>query len=321
MPEASCLSVRLTDPATAQAAAQAADTLLLVRHGGPAKAVGEDAWLDTGLGLLEGPPVELWTAATAVSPLAREPFRIRTAGNLAVAAAVFPDAGDLSATAEAAYDALYAVAAELGRPHVLRTWHYFARIHDREDNEDRYQRFCAGRRRVLEARNLPAAALPAASLLGDTTPGLLLYALLDTRPGRQVENPRQVSAFRYPARYGRARPAFSRAMSRPGVQPAELYISGTASIAGHASRHSTVSAQVDEIVENLRALLAATGIPATGLGAIAPLKVYVRRPTDLPAVKAALEPHLATDHPVVYLRADVCRPELLVEIEGVASAG
>lgn len=325
MPAASSLSISLIGPDTAQKAAGAADTLLLVRHGGPAKAVGEGPRLDTGLAVLEGPPVERWAVAAAVSHENRGPFTVRTAGDLALVAAVFPDTGDLAASAETAYLQLYAAAAELGRPHALRAWHYFAHIHDREVDADRYQRFCAGRRRALDALGLPATALPAASLLGDTTAGLLLYALLDARPGRQVENPRQVSAFRYPARYGHARPAFSRAVLRADAQPAELYISGTASIAGHASRHSTAIAQLDEIAENLKALLAAAEIsedsPSKGLGAVAPLKVYLRRPGDLPAVKAALEPQLPKGHPVLYLRADVCRPELLVEIEGVATAG
>lgn len=323
MPATSRLNIRLVGSDTAREAAEAADTLFMVRHGGLAKTAGKGAWLDTGLAVLDGPSAELWTAADVVSHENRGLFAVHIAGDLALAAAVFPDDGDLAAIAETAYRALYAVAGELDRSHVLRTWHYFPRIHDREGDADRYQRFCAGRRRALDALGLPAAALPAASLLGDATPGLLLYALLDRRPGRQVENPRQMSAFRYPARYGRARPAFSRAMLRPAARPPELYVSGTASIAGHASRHSSATAQLDEILENLRTVLAAADVSQSarmnGLGAIASLKVYLRRPADLPAVKAALEPQLPSGHPVTYLRADVCRPELLVEIEGVAT--
>jgi chorismate lyase / 3-hydroxybenzoate synthase len=325
MPPASRLTARLIDPDAADEAAKAPDTLLLVRHGGRTKAADEGVWLDTGLPVLGGRNVEQWTASRPVSHETRGPFGIRTAGDLAFAAAVFPADGDLAPIAETAYRALHAVASEIGRPHLLRVWHYFPDIHRRESREDRYQRFCAGRRRALEALALPPAALPAASLLGDATPGLLFYALLDARPGRQVENPRQISAFRYPARYSRARPAFSRAVMRPAPEGPELYISGTASIVGHASCHETATAQLDEITENLQSLLAAADaddrLPPPGLRAIAPLKVYLRRPADLPAVRTALESRLPAGHPVSYLRADVCRQELLVEIEGIANQG
>jgi hypothetical protein len=47
------------------------------------------------------------------------------------------------------------------------------------------------------------------------------------------------------------------------------------------------------------------------------LKVYVRRPADLPAIKAALSQTLSPATHILYLQADVCREDLLVEIEAV----
>ena len=47
------------------------------------------------------------------------------------------------------------------------------------------------------------------------------------------------------------------------------------------------------------------------------LRIYVKRKEDIEAVKEYMETHYPTamKH---YLVADVCRPELLVEIEGIA---
>jgi hypothetical protein len=50
------------------------------------------------------------------------------------------------------------------------------------------------------------------------------------------------------------------------------------------------------------------------LGALA-LKVYVRRPADLPVIKAELAAALGGSARVIYLQADICRQDLLVEIE------
>jgi len=47
------------------------------------------------------------------------------------------------------------------------------------------------------------------------------------------------------------------------------------------------------------------------------LKVYIRKPSDYDAIKAALEKRLAPDIPVACVEADVCRRELLVEVEGL----
>ena len=47
------------------------------------------------------------------------------------------------------------------------------------------------------------------------------------------------------------------------------------------------------------------------------LRVYVKREADIPAVRDYMNSHYPTAQKH-YLVADVCRPELLIEIEGVA---
>jgi hypothetical protein len=46
-------------------------------------------------------------------------------------------------------------------------------------------------------------------------------------------------------------------------------------------------------------------------------RVYIKRPEDFPAVRTVCEQRLG-ELPTIYAIGDVCRPELLVEIEGIA---
>jgi enamine deaminase RidA (YjgF/YER057c/UK114 family) len=99
-----------------------------------------------------------------------------------------------------------------------------------------------------------------------------------------------------------------------------LLISGTASIVGHESLHmGDVGAQTREIVTNLRAVLAAgEGLGGEVDATTLQLKVYARDPSATPTIRTVLSDMLPTKSRL-FLHADICRPELLVEIEGVCS--
>ena len=141
---------------------------------------------------------------------------------------------------------------------------------------------------------------------------LQVYARSAAGDGRALENPRQVSAWEYPRQYGPTAPSFARAMLLP---QGGLAISGTAAVIGHASRHGgDVTAQLGEAVANLEALLERAAMPA--FDATSPLKVYLRHPQDADAVRAALARHLDDAVPRILLQGDICRAELLVEIDG-----
>src|SRR3546814_7354125 len=64
-----------------------------------------------------------------------------------------------------------------------------------------------------------------------------VYWLAARTPGTPVENPRQVSAYRYPRQYGPQQPSFARAMLPPPGSAMPLLLSGTASVVGHATAH------------------------------------------------------------------------------------
>jgi chorismatase len=53
------------------------------------------------------------------------------------------------------------------------------------------------------------------------------------------------------------------------------------------------------------------------LADLAAVKVYVRRRADMPMVRDICGAALAPSAAVAYLNADICRSDLLVELEGV----
>ena len=146
---------------------------------------------------------------------------------------------------------------------------------------------------------------------------LQVCALAARRPGTAVENPRQVSAWQYPREYGPVAPNFARAMHAPTHAP-QLYMSGTAAVVGHASHHvGNVAAQLGETLTNLDSLRVAAGCAVPLGNPRSPLRVYVRQAADAACVRDALRARLGTDTPLLVLLGDICRAELLVEIEGV----
>ncbi|ABQ29080.1 Endoribonuclease L-PSP (plasmid) [Acidiphilium cryptum JF-5] len=99
---------------------------------------------------------------------------------------------------------------------------------------------------------------------------------------------------------------------------AHLFISGTASIdrSGQVVHPGNVMRQFDHALDNVEALLRAG---SAGLSELMHLIVYLRDPTDHPRIKTALSERLP-GVPAIIVQGPVCRPEWLVEVEGIAIA-
>jgi chorismate lyase/3-hydroxybenzoate synthase len=263
-------------------------------------------------------PLECWSVAGQVSHGREGGLRwSRGAGWQFMAIEADESTGGIEGACEHAYDCLLAHLAASPERHLLRVWNYLDDINAGVGDAERYRRFCSARARSMAAHGL--VRFPAATAIGHRGPRgrLQVYALSATSDGRALENPRQVSAWEYPRQYGPTAPSFARAMLLP---QGGLAISGTAAVLGHASHHvGDVTAQVDEAVANLQALLERATLPA--FDAFSPLKVYVRHPEDAEAVSAVLARHLDASVPRILLQGDICRTELLVEIDGWRFAG
>lgn len=271
-------------------------------------------------------PYEVWRSAGPVATGREGAIRYSHDGALMFGVLEWeePDGGILHASAHA-YAALVAFWRDSDYPHLLRIWNYFDAITLGEGDGERYRQFCVGR--VQGLGDVDTRTLPAATAIGsrDGRRVLQVYWLAAREPGLPLENPRQVSAYRYPREYGPQSPTFARALLPPSPR-VPLLLSGTASIVGHASRHAdSLRAQLDETLTNLDSLLGAARERAPMLSphldGTSRLKVYVRDAADADAVAAQLEARLGTRVPWLMLHADVCRRELLVEIEGMHGVG
>ena len=281
---------------------------------------------------LLGEPVEAWFGARPAQAGTRHGVRYRHDGELLFGvievvedgAALGGSSGPVMQRAgQQAYESVFKLLAEEGYPHLWRIWNYLPHINQETDGLERYRQFNIGRHRAFEAAGrLVMDSIPAASALGVQGGPLSVAFLAGRTPTRSIENPRQLSAFRYPADYGPCSPTFSRAALGQHADAEWLFVSGTASIVGHQSMHpGDPVAQTRELVANLDAVLAeasrCSAGPAYRLSELS-ARGYVRHPAHLAPVQAELAEALGTSAQQVYLLADVCRAELLVEVEAQA---
>lgn len=238
-------------------------------------------------------------------------------------------AGGLIGAARHAYATLFELMSRHGLTEPARFWNYLADINVETDSPagrlERYRQFNIGRQQAFVAAGRAAFdGAPAACALGTESGRLSVTLLAGRKAARPIENPRQVSAYRYPNEHGPVSPTFSRAAVL-GLSDGRslLFISGTASIVGHASVHpGDVAEQTRETLRNIDALLAQVDREPDRLRARLDLMLYLREADDLAVVQPIVAAWLHHDGDALaralWLRADVCRAELLVEIEAQA---
>lgn len=220
--------------------------------------------------------------------------------------------------------------------HPVRFWAFIPGIHDDLGaGLDRYMAFNAGRYSAFATHfGKPAAfgrSVPTASAVGVHGDQFVLFAIAAGGPGRPIENPRQVSAYNYSRRFGPMPPCFARAtlIELPGRE-ATLIVGGTASITGEESRHSDdLQQQAHETFRNLASVAASAGgrdmpenAPVEQMRALlqyfTDIRVYHPRETDQAAIEALVRDAFPTSCRIELMPAFLCRPELLIEIEGLA---
>lgn len=291
------------------------DTLLAIGFGAGCAMPDDPRSLRLTLEPLDGSPrSELWRCGEPVQLGRDGQIRFATGGGwlMAVLEVDEREHAGIAAATRHAYREFLRFNATSGYPQVLRIWNYLDAITLGEGDDERYRQFCVGRAEAFGESW--RGAYPAATAIGrrDGTPILQVYWLAGRAPGMAIENPRQVSAFRYPRQYGPAAPRFSRAM-RAGPM---LLISGTASIVGHATVHAEgVAAQLEETLANLDAVRMSAQQRSPGLSGRGLYKVYLRDRTAADVIAAEVSRYAGDPARVVVLEADVCRRDLHIEID------
>jgi chorismate lyase/3-hydroxybenzoate synthase len=229
------------------------------------------------------------------------------------------DHADIRATTTALYAAIDAFQRDSAFPYLVRMWNFIDAVNDGNGDQERYRQFCVGRAEGFGESF--GVDYPAATAIGRQSPSgnLQVFWIAAKTPGTAVENPRQLSAYRYPRTHGPVSPSFSRATISPD---GTLLISGTASIVGHVSQHlGDVPGQLAETLRNLDSLIAHARQYRASISAQAEmlLTVYVRDPAHADLIAARIRSDFPNDR-VIFVAADICRRELLLEIECILQA-
>jgi hypothetical protein len=232
-------------------------------------------------------------------------------------------------SAEEAARRLYArVLAACESRQLYRIWNYVPRINEHTAGLEHYRAFCKGRSLAFEAAYGAGfeRQLPAASAVGSDGRTLDVIFAAGAAAPRHVENPEQVPAYLYPPEHGPRSPSFSRATVVAEGGQRWVFVSGTAAIKGHATVGvGSLRGQIDCTLDNLRLISRASGV-GENLGASGCVesdaawarhfKIYLRRAQDIAEAKALLEGKLVLPGDrVTWLRSDICRAELDIEIE------
>ena len=193
---------------------------------------------------------EIWRVAGPMHSGQRGRVRYRHNGrllfaSLSVSEAEFADApAHGAATAlrratEAGYREMFGALETLAFPYPLRIWNFLSEINGESGDGERYWHFNGARQDVFIGLNRSIAGnVPAASAVGMAAASpLTIYCIASARAPIAIENPRQCSAWDYPPQYGPRSPTFARACIADDAAQT-LFISGTASIVGHASAHA-----------------------------------------------------------------------------------
>lgn len=267
---------------------------------------------------------EVWASSKPVTVCSEGNIRAATDGDVLFGSMSFEqgDGVELEGLGRQAYTEMFAFMDRLGFPNLLRVWNYLPRINEAENGLERYRCFNLGRHDAFlrSGRDISEENVPAASVLGCAQGPMVVYFMAAKVPGKPIDNPRQMAAYRYPERYGPRSPIFVRAMlAELGAQRC-LLMSGTASIVGHETvHHGDVREQTLETLRNMRVLLEQAypeGLEKCGAVRMR-LKAYVRHAGDMATIREFVEREFGGEEQGVYLQTDICRADLLLEIEGV----
>ncbi len=211
--------------------------------------------------------------------------------------------------------------------HPIRFWNFVPQIHRRlACGMDRYEVFNAGRFAAYAHWYGGAEfgdRMIAASAVDPRQASFVVSVLASTHPGRGFENPRQQAAYQYSRRYGPMPPCFARATLLNGTSPDAirhaLLIAGTASVLGEDTVHvQDLDAQLDETIANLNEVAKIAAQTSDGHGLYRELRIYLVDATQAERVAQRFAAAFPTLEWIEWMPADLCRSDLLIEVEGFA---
>ncbi len=233
------------------------------------------------------------------------------------------------------------IAEEMEFSDIVRQWNYIEKITINQNNNgstsQHYQIFNDVRSKYY-GKAAFSHGFPAATGIGMDFGGIIIDVFA-INSGKQcsvvpIKSPVQLDAYQYSKDvlaqnntmndFCRTTPKFERAQMLIMPDCKCIFVSGTAAIKGQQSISLTsIEEQTELTIQNIQSLLSVEnlqkqGIKSNSSAILYQLRVYVKIPTDIQKAKAVCLKYFPLLS-IIYLVADICRPELLVEIEGQAT--
>ena len=217
---------------------------------------------------------------------------------------------------------------------IVRQWNYIERITDITPNGQNYQLFNDSRSRFYNSCEWPNG-YPAATGIGTQYGGVVVVFDVmrnSDKCSHAIDNPLQVSAHAYSQQVlinpdkaqHKTTPKFERARHITLADGKQiLHISGTAAIRGEESCDANIEEQTVLTMENIAKLAEQDTLMSYGVKNVKDmeyrmLRIYLKHQFNLDIVKRWFDDNYPTV-PKTFLLADICREELLIEIEGIAA--
>jgi enamine deaminase RidA (YjgF/YER057c/UK114 family) len=214
---------------------------------------------------------------------------------------------------------------------IVRQWNYIGNIVACREGRQNYQEFNDARSRYY-AKGAWSNGYPAATGIGSTE-GIIVGGIAFKKANGAgvypIDNPLQVAAHVYSKKVlidddenaVKSTPKFERAKLIETAGGVYCFVSGTAAIRGEESVDpNSAELQTVKTIENIEYLVSKENLVRFGCKPYelkyAFLHIFVKHKEDYEAIRSVVEercPQVAT----IYSVADVCRSELLVEIEGI----
>ena len=240
----------------------------------------------------------------------------------------FPSAGDIGEQSAKVFGRLRNIleSESFAVSDIVRQWNYISHITAVNDGIQNYQLFNDARSDFYETTEW-SNGYPAATGIGCDSGGVMVvvYAIKGFKGvGKPIDNPLQIPAHKYSGEVlasgkeaVRTTPKFERGRLLGNI----VFVSGTAAIKGENSEFSDdARVQAKEAIDVVEHLVAPSNISKDCVNfRFDLLRVYVRRPQDMEVIQNIFKAHFR-DIPTHFLQADICRPELLLELEGVGRA-
>ena len=221
---------------------------------------------------------------------------------------------------------------------VFRQWNYVEQIFSIQQidscRRQNYQLFNEARAEYYSKyRTVPG--FPAATGIGTAFNGVTIECMAvvcdEETVSVAIANPQQLNSYKYGQEVLKGEPQknssqnqppqFERARLMTNGSSSRLFVSGTASIIGQETIGlDDVEKQTRVTIENIAVLVSESNLRAhyPGLRNVpdkyAYVRVYVKNQEDIPLVKAICLDHFG-NVPTTFVQADICRENLLVEIE------